>query len=71
MIAWILRWRQSSWAWPGGSTEKDVVVPKGAVEKSVGGEGRSKRQSAGKVCAWMSKLKGEGLGSDAARTLFR
>jgi hypothetical protein len=49
---------------------KEVDVPKGAVEKSVGGEGRRRRQSDGKVWAWMSKPKGEALGIDAARALW-
>jgi hypothetical protein len=49
---------------------KEVDVPKGAVEKSVGGEGRRRRQSDGKVWAWISKPKGEALGIDAARALW-
>lgn len=69
MMVWALRRRASRCAGPGGSRGKEEGVLKGAVEKSVGGEGSRRRHSEGKVWAWMSKSNGEGRIEDAARPL--
>ena len=50
---------------------KQFGVGKGAVENRVGGEGRRRRQSDGKVCACMSKSKGDERCVDATRSLWR